>query len=212
MDARNGDDNITGSKGPDTIRGGSGDDTLLGDEGNDVLQGGDGNDTLNGGNGNDLLLGYDCFGPNADCSVVHNNGSDNDILNGDEGNDCLDGGSGDDTETGGAGSDAFVLWGDPDNDTITDFTPGTYDPQNPGDVDVIVDLTGSAQVKWVKGSKKDSTPSVCVIATSGNNNIILSGVEGDGPNGGCTSYKVKILQPLTDTLPTQCTGHPYTFQ
>ena len=200
IDARNGDDILVGSNGPDTIRGGSGADTISGVDGNDVLQGGDGTDTLNGDNGNDLLLGYDCFGPNADCSVVINNGSDNDTLNGGEGNDCLDGGAGNDTETGGPGSDAFVLFGKVDNDTITDFNANAVD-----EGDVIVDLTGSATATWVQG--KRGAPSVCEIVTGGDH-ITLAGISSKGT---CESTTI-VVPSAGGTFPTQCTGHAYTFQ
>jgi hypothetical protein len=211
---RNGNDIITGSKGPDTILGGSGADELHGNDGNDVLQGGNNTDQLFGDNGDDLLLGYDCDGPNADCSSFSNNGGDDDYLNGGPGNDCSDGGSGNDThDLEEGGSDAVVLFGNSDNDTIDGFTPGEYDPENPGEVDVIVDLTGTAKLDWVKGSKKDDLPSVCQITTSGNNTIILSGVEGDGPNGDCTTDEVNIIDPTNgDSFPAECAGHPYTFQ
>ena len=210
---RNGNDEITGSKGPDTILGGSGADMLNGNDGNDVLQGGDNTDTLNGDEGDDLLLGYECDGPNADCSSFLNNGSDDDVLNGGNGNDCLDGGRGNDSVTGGAGSDAFVLFGDTDSDTFNHFTTGVYDPEEPGEVDVVVDLTGTAKLDWVKGSKKDDLPSVCQITTGGNNTIILSGVEGGLPNGECTEANVKIIDPTNGgSFPAECAGHPYTFQ
>ncbi len=198
IDGRNNDDIITGSQGPDTIRGGSGADTLNGAGGNDILQGGDNADTLNGDDGDDLLLGYDCYGPNADCSVVSNNGSDDDILNGGPGNDCLDGGRGNDTATGGEGSDAFVLYGNVDKDIITDFNI---------EEDVFVDLTGNATAIWVQG--KRGAPSVCTISTGGND---VTTVEGIG-KGDCKKPPLTILDPSAgDDFPTQCAGHPYSFQ
>lgn len=194
---RNGNDNIDGSLGSDTIMGGSGADVITGNDGNDVLQGGDNADQLSGNNGNDLLLGYECNGPNANCSSFSNNGSDNDILNGNDGNDCLDGGRGNDTVTGGAGSDAFVLFGNPDSDTITDFSNL--------DGDVIVDLTGSgASAVWEQG--KRGAPSVCEVSAGGNNVTIIESIS----KGDCEA--ITVLDPNAgDALPSQCTGHPYTF-
>jgi Ca2+-binding RTX toxin-like protein len=229
IDGLGGNDIIIGSKGPDTLRGSSGDDTLSGYLGNDVLQGGDGNDTLNGDcvdpaitdpmlpvaddcgddGGDDLLLGYECFGPNADCSVALNKGAEVDTLYGGLGKDCMDGGRGNDFLKGGGGSDAFVLWGDSDSDTFTDFTPGNYIPENPGEVDVVVDLTGVAKLGWVKGSKKDNVPNTCQITTGGNNVTILS----DIASNDCNTDDVKIIVPANgDSFPVQCAGHPYTFE
>lgn len=197
---RNNDDTITGSKGDDTILGGSGADVLNGNDGNDVLQGGDNADQLFGENGDDLLLGYDCNGPNAACSSFSNNGSDDDTLDGGAGNDCLDGGRGNDILTGGAGNDAFVLFGNTDSDTITDYTVNE---------DVLVDLTGTATVAWVKGSKKDGIPNVCKVTLGGNNAITLDGISSQD----CNSSKVTIIDPSTGgAFPAQCAGHPYSFQ
>ena len=192
MHGRNGNDDITGSMGPDTILGGSGTDTLNGGEDNDVLQGGDNSDILNGDEGDDLLLGYECNGPNANCSSFLNNGSDDDVLNGGNGNDCLDGGRGNDMLYGGADDDAFVLFGNTDNDTIADFGLGN---------NVIVDLTGNATATWVQGKK--GLPSVCKITTGGNNAVTVDGVRDKGTCDGLT---------ITTVLPAQCSGHPYTFQ
>jgi hypothetical protein len=207
--SRNNDDTITGSKVRDVILGGSGADTINGNDGNDVLQGGDNTDILNGDGGDDLLLGYECNGPNADCSSFLNNGSDNDELTGGLGNDCKDGGRGaDNYDLVDGGSDAIVLMGNTGNDTIYHFTTDTdtYDPENPGEVDVIVDLTGTATVRFVRGSKKDETPSVCEITTSGNNTIILDGLSQTQCNN------TTVLVPGDgDTFPAQCAGHPYTF-
>jgi Ca2+-binding RTX toxin-like protein len=201
---RNNDDIVTGSLVRDVILGGSGADTLNGNDGNDVLQGGDNTDTLNGDDGDDLLQGYECNGPNAACSSFLNNGSDDDILNGGNGNDCLDGGRGNDSITGGAGSDAFVLFGDTDSDTFNDFMTGDYDPEDPGEVDVVVDLTGNAAFDWVP--RKKSTPGKCTITTGGSNAITLTDIAEDD----CTSEVINVLGG--NDLPAQCTGHPYTFQ
>ena len=85
----------------------------------------------------------------------------------DAGDDCLDGGRGNDQYTGGTGNDAFVIFGNSDADTITDYTISE---------DVIVDMTGSASAKWVKGSKKDDIASVCVVTSSGNNSMTIEGI------------------------------------
>ena len=193
---RNNDDNITGSKGDDTILGGSGADTLNGHEGDDVLQGGNNSDLLNGDAGDDLLLGFDCTGPNADCSSFSNNGSDDDVLNGGADNDCLDGGRGNDSLTGGTGSDAFVLFGNVDNDTITDYMDGE---------DLIVDLTGSATVNWVQGKRGEA--SICEVATPGGDATLIEGMSKTICEG------IVLVVPSTgDAFPTQCDGHPYSFQ
>ncbi len=193
---RNNDDKIDGSNGNDTILGGSGADTLNGNEGDDVLQGGNNADLLNGDAGNDLLLGYDCTGPNADCSSFSNNGSDDDVLNGGADNDCLDGGRGNDVLTGGTGSDAFILFGNVDNDTITDYTDGE---------DVIVDLNANATVNWVQG--KRGAASICEVAIGGSDATLI-----DGMSKATCEGIVLVVPSAGDTLPTQCAGHPYTFQ
>ena len=232
IDGRNNDDIITGSQGPDTIRGGSGADTLNGFGGDDILQGGDNADVINGDGacpgdvcptpipGDDLLLGYDCYGPNADCSVVSNNGSDNDILNGGPGNDCLDGGRGNDTARGDDGNDAFVLYGSVGNDIIEDYKNEGPD----GEIDVFVDLTGNAQVDFVPGKQgKNATPSEFLIRTGGNDATTIVGRGGNNQAGDCvqcpegvTTDCIIILHPTDlasgDALPPQCAAHPYSFQ
>jgi Ca2+-binding RTX toxin-like protein len=72
INARGGDDNVSGGKGNDTLNGGAG---------NDVLKGGADDDKVNGGTGDDNLFG----------------GSGDDTLNGGAGTNTVDGGSGDDT-------------------------------------------------------------------------------------------------------------------
>ena len=190
---RNNDDEVIGSAARDVILGGSGSDVLNGYDGNDVLQGGDNADKLHGDNGNDLLLGYGCEGPNANCSLFSNNGSEDDDLNGGPGNDCLDGGRGNDTVSGGAGGDAFVLFDGPNSDTVTDY--------NQADGDVIVDLTGSgATANWEQG--KRGAPSICEVATGGNGKTIIENVS----KGQCEAAGVVVYE-----LPAQCTGHPATY-
>ena len=189
--SRNNNDDITGFMGPDTILGGSGADVLKGYGGNDVLQGGDNADQLFGGNENDLLLGYECDGLNAGCSSFSNNGSDNDTLNGGNGNDCIDGGRGNDSATGGAGNDAFVLFGNTDSDTIEDYTHGE---------DVVVDLTGNANVAWTGKGKS----AACKITTGGSDAITVIGIG----KADCVAANIDIV----NELPEQCAGHPYSFQ
>jgi hypothetical protein len=190
---RNNDDDVTGSRLNDTILGGSGADVLNGYDGNDILQGGDNADILNGDAGDDLLLGYECNSINATCGSYLNNGSDNDTLNGGEGNDCLDGGRGNDLLTGGTGDDAFVIFGNSDIDTITDYGDGN---------DVIFDTTGNAVAKLV-GSKKDGTQ-VCQIISGGNDAVIIEGITNKNTceNGGVT---------IQTALPSQCAGHPISY-
>lgn len=72
INARGGDDNVSGGKGNDTLNGGAG---------NDVLKGGGDDDKVNGGAGDDNLFG----------------GSGDDTLNGGAGTNTVDGGTGDDT-------------------------------------------------------------------------------------------------------------------
>ncbi|MBI1386678.1 MAG: hypothetical protein GC150_17375, partial [Rhizobiales bacterium] len=57
IDAKGGNDRVTGGNGADRLLGGSGADTLLGGVGDDVMEGGAGADRLEGGLGRDLLTG-----------------------------------------------------------------------------------------------------------------------------------------------------------
>ena len=110
-----GDDFIFGGDGDDVLRGdlndsdaqvGVGDnDTIFGEGGNDRIGGKGGNDTLFGGVGDDAIWGDD----------------GDDVLRGGLGNDTLTG----DDNSGGSGSDTFVLAGGEGTDTITDFEVGT---------------------------------------------------------------------------------------
>ena len=203
--SRNNHDEITGWTGSDNILGGSGPDILEGNDGDDILQGGDNVDQLFGGNGNDLLLGYECDGPNANCSSFSNNGNDDDILSGGPGNDTLDGGRGNDILTGGAGSDAFVLFGNVDNDTITDFHPGEYNPADPGEVDVIVNLTGgNISTSYTKASNKNGTPDTCLIKVGGDTIALEDG--GSSLDSAACSDVV-----ILDELPDHSKGHPGSF-
>ena len=210
VDGLGGDDAITGSKGPDVLRGSSGVDFISGHEGNDILQGGDGDDTLNGDcvdpagsasepsdcvdGGNDLLLGYECFGPNADCSVVINKGAEVDTLFGGPLSDCLDGGRGNDFLKGGDDADYFVLFGDPDIDTMEDYdkTEG----------DTIVNLTGNTAIVQWNGKRNAG---ICQISVGGNNAIIDATITREN---NCDAGNYTIVNQLPAD---QCIGHPATF-
>ena len=109
-----GSDYIVGSDSDDVLRGdlnsrnsqvGIGDDDIIfGGAGNDRIGGKGGNDILNGESGDDQIWGDD----------------GDDILRGGLGNDTLTG----DDNSGGAGSDTFVLAAGEGTDTITDFEVG----------------------------------------------------------------------------------------
>ena len=110
-----GDDFIFGSDGDDVLRGDLNRRSPQGDVagGDDLLRGGAGNDRIGGKSGNDTLFGDD----------------GNDAIWGDDGDDLLSGGLGNDTLTGddnsgGQGSDIFVLATGAGTDTITDFEVG----------------------------------------------------------------------------------------
>ncbi|MDB9527001.1 DUF4347 domain-containing protein [Oscillatoria sp. CS-180] len=120
--------------GDDTVAGGLGDDVLFGEAGDDVLRGDrnsrspqvgepGGNDTIYGGDGNDRI-----GGKSGDDSLYGDAGDD--VIWGDDGDDLLWGGDGDDTltgddDSGGSGSDTFVLAIGDGTDTITDFEVDT---------------------------------------------------------------------------------------
>ena len=203
--SRNNDDEIRGGAEKDTILTGSGADTAWGGDNDDMLQGGDNVDTLFGENGNDTLIGYACEGENAKCDLFTNNGNDDDTLSGGPGNDTLDGGRGNDILTGGAGSDAFVLFGNVDNDTITDFHPGEYNPADPGEVDVIVNLTGgNISTSYTKASNKNGTPDTCLIKVGGDTIALEDG--GSSLDSAACSDVV-----ILDELPDHSKGHPGSF-
>ena len=122
--ALGGNDIVAGGLGDDVLFGGDGDDVLRGDRnrfndggtfgGDDVIYGGDGNDRIGGKAGDDTLYGD----------------AGDDRLWGDDGDDVLWGGGGDDiltgdNDSGGRGSDTFVLAFEAGTDTITDFEVGT---------------------------------------------------------------------------------------
>ena len=119
-----GDDTIAGGLGDDVIFGEAGDDVLRGDrnrrspgsndDGNDIIYGGAGNDRIGGKGGNDQL-----YGDAGDDTIWGDDGDD--LLWGGKGNDTLTG----DNDSGGSGSDTFVLVIGEGTDTITDFEVGT---------------------------------------------------------------------------------------
>ncbi|MGF1522054.1 MAG: DUF4347 domain-containing protein [Leptolyngbyaceae cyanobacterium] len=119
--------------GNDTVAGGDGNDVLFGEDGDDILRGdrnnnkpdgtAGGDDIIYGGNGSDRI-----GGKSGDDSLYGDAGDD--FIWGDDGDDLLWGGTGDDTLTGddnsgGSGSDTFVLAFGDGTDTITDFEVGT---------------------------------------------------------------------------------------
>src|SRR4051794_32975641 len=57
IDARAGNDSVSGGGGNDTVWGDAGNDTIYGNAGNDALNGEDGNDRIDGGAGTDTLNG-----------------------------------------------------------------------------------------------------------------------------------------------------------
>ncbi len=91
------DDTITGSGQDDLLAGGDGNDTLRGAAGNDEILGDAGNDTLSGDAGDDRLVGS----------------SGKNILSGGDGDDTLESSAAQtgDSLRGGAGDDAFYLFG-----------------------------------------------------------------------------------------------------
>ncbi len=119
-----GDDLLAGNLGDDVILGGDGDDVLRGDRnsrnaqtgeigGDDLIYGGNGNDRIGGKSGNDTL-----FGDAGDDQLWGDDGDD--VLRGGLGNDTLTG----DNDSGGSGSDMFVLALGEGTDTIVDFEVG----------------------------------------------------------------------------------------
>ncbi len=100
IEARGGDDFVTGGDGIDDILGEDGNDTLSGDNGADSLRGGLGQDSISGGEGNDFIQSE----------------QGNDTVSGDAGDDTISGGSGADVIDGGTGADSIN--GDAGNDTV----------------------------------------------------------------------------------------------
>lgn len=102
IDAKKGDDHVTGGSGADILKGNSGSDTILGGGGADTIDGGNEADRLHGGEGDDSIKG----------------GS---------GDDTIYGGRGNDTLHGDAGADIYVFKAGDGLDLITDWKPGEGD-------------------------------------------------------------------------------------
>jgi len=126
------------------------DDTINGLAGSDVLVGNGGNDTLDGGAGADMLLG----------------GAGADVLDGGDGNDYLDGG--DDT-------DADVLMGGADNDTII---VRTNDIANGGEGADIIILKDNVNFGDIDGGTAQ-VPAVVPDAPGGDDGANLALHRGD---------------------------------
>lgn len=122
--ALGGDDTVAGGNGDDVLFGEDGDDVLRGDRnsrspdgtagGDDIIYGGNGSDRIGGKSGNDSL-----YGDAGDDFIWGDDGDD--LIWGGRGNDVLTG----DDNSGGSGSDTFVLAFGDGTDTITDFEIGT---------------------------------------------------------------------------------------
>jgi glucose/arabinose dehydrogenase len=156
-----GNDLIYGGFGFDDLHGNKGDDSIAGGHGDDWVVGGQGNDVLFGDGGGDIVLGNlgadTCFGGDGADQV--RGGQADDVLNGEAGADFLSGDLGDDTITGGAGADTFNSFGEAGLDRVLDFNRGegdvlrlepgsTYSVSQQG-LDVVIDITGGAQVVLV---------------------------------------------------------------
>ena len=91
VNARFGDDSITGGSSDDTLNGEGGNDTLLGMAGADSLNGGDGSDRLDGGAGNDTLFAsaFDTVIGGTEADLVNVTGDLVTSVNGGTGNDTL---------------------------------------------------------------------------------------------------------------------------
>ena len=94
VNARGGDDIVTGTRVMDQVNAGAGDDIVYGGFGRDFIQGGADDDLLYGQQGDDGLLGQ----------------SGNDVMDGGVGADWMEGGADNDLMYGGAGDD--TMWGD----------------------------------------------------------------------------------------------------
>lgn len=126
IEAKAGNDNITGGKLDDVVQAGAGNDYVWGDRGADAIYGGTGNDTIYGSVDNDRLYGGTgddwLSGGKDDDSVF--GGKGNDVLFGNSGNDILSGGHGDDVLIGGTGND--ILYGGAGNDVIQGGSGNDY--------------------------------------------------------------------------------------
>lgn len=145
VDAKGGNDTVTGTSKNDTIYGGAGDDEITASEGNDniydtlgsnVVDAGDDNDVVvggsgrtdaQGGNGSDILIG----GKNDD---KLDGGDGNDTIRGDaqsgffHGDDVIIAGRGNDFLEGGGGSDTFVFRPNEGTNTIAELSISGTNP------------------------------------------------------------------------------------
>ncbi len=163
IDARGGNDTVTGSPQRDYVVLGSGDDRLTAGEGNDAAFGGPGNDTLAGNGGNDNLIGDD----------------GNDTIQGGSGNDTLTGGTGVD-RLDGQGSSADVLFeniGGSVGSTIT-LTTTSFSVQQGGPA--VVDIIIGIEVAIITGS--DGNDVITTTAWDKTSTV----------NGGSGNDKIKV--------------------
>lgn len=109
INAKAGDDGVSGGKLNDDLRGGRGDDVIWGDRGDDVIRGDSGDDRAYGSVGNDDVRG------GTDNDWI-SGGKDNDLVFGGRGNDAVHGNTGDDRVAGGSGDD--LLMGEAGNDVM----------------------------------------------------------------------------------------------
>lgn len=117
VNARAGDDDVSGSNGNDTLIGGAGQDTLSGNDGADWLIDTLGINTLNGNGDGDVIIGG--IG-----ETTGNGGGGGDIVIGGIGDDTLDGGSGNDTLVGDPTGSFFHGDDELTAGTGTDFLEG----------------------------------------------------------------------------------------
>lgn len=117
---------LQGGGGNDKLYGGpeGGNDMLSGGDGNDKIYGGIGHDMLHGGNGDDLLKGGpgDDFLENSTVVYVSDEENPGEVIETVTRHDY-----GDDILEGGAGDDYFFFYPEGGNDTILDFTIGSFD-------------------------------------------------------------------------------------
>jgi Ca2+-binding RTX toxin-like protein len=191
LDARAGNDDITGSVGDDIVFGNNGGDTLTGAGGNDFLSGGKGDDIIYGGLDDDIVEGGDgqdsLFG-----------GDGNDTILGEDGADVIEGNNGDDTIQGGDGSD--VIYGGDGNDYINgDHNPFSVWTDGAGEADTLFGGIGNDYISG--GSGND-------VLDGGDGNDVLFGddysydglVEGDDTYILSTGYDILNGGGGSDTI------------
>ncbi len=160
-----GNDRLTSGDGNDVLSGGAGHDNLYGNDGNDMLDGGTDNDWLYGGDDNDVLDGgtdNDWLYGGDDNDVLYGRAG-RDYLSGGGGNDVLAGGAGKDFLTGGAGDDIFVLnlnGTANDIDTVKDFSASAHNNDkirvDIGDntVTTLAELKSTANIRWTNNTNE----------------------------------------------------------